>query len=109
VIDDVYKIATNDVKGENEVKRVSRKLGLSEFESVLDFYSINAFSSFMKVLNLMFISINGPSVADFNPRPYVKIWLKDHRSAVSDLRGKERKESNDQNKWQKMFFTIVFY
>ncbi|XP_025411912.1 uncharacterized protein LOC112684554 [Sipha flava] len=57
------------------------------------------------VSDLIFISTNGPSVADFNPRPYVKIWLKDHRSAVTALRDKERQESNDENKLQKMFFT----
>ncbi|KAL4104267.1 hypothetical protein QTP88_019576 [Uroleucon formosanum] len=119
-------VATNDAKGEDEVKRVSRTLGFSELESVVDFRSRNVFSSFMKALNilpastadcergfsdmnltitdlrtslnienvsdLMFISINGPSVADFNPRPYIKIWLRDHRSAVSTPRGKERKE-----------------
>jgi hypothetical protein len=56
----------------------------------------------------MFISTNGPLVADFNPRPYVKIWLKNHRSAVLAPRGKERQESNDENKLQKMFFTNVF-
>lgn len=60
------------------------------------------------VSDLMFISINGPSVADFNPRPYVNIWLKDHRSAVSAPRGKERKETKDDNKLQKFFFTHVF-
>lgn len=142
MIDEVFKTATNDAKGEDEDKRVSRKLSLSEFESVVDFRSRNASSSFMKALNilptstadcergfsdmnltitdlrtslnienvsdLMFISINGPSVVDFNPLPYVKIWLKDHRSAVSAPRGKERQESNDENKLQKMFFTNVF-
>jgi len=56
----------------------------------------------------MLISINGPSIADFNPRSYVKIWLKDHRSAVSAPQGKERQESNDENKLQKMFFTNAF-
>ncbi|XP_060859875.1 uncharacterized protein LOC132937054, partial [Metopolophium dirhodum] len=54
------------------------------------------------VSDLMFISINGPSVADFNPRPYIKIWLRDHRSAVSTPRGKERKEIDDENKMQKL-------
>jgi hypothetical protein len=33
VIYDVFKAATNDAKGEDEVKRVWQKLGLSEFES----------------------------------------------------------------------------
>lgn len=37
--------------------------------------------------DLMFISINISSVKDFKPRPYVKIWLQDHRSP----RGKKRK------------------
>jgi len=50
VIDEVFKIATNDTKGEDEVKRVSRKLSLSEFESVVDFRSRNASSTFMKAL-----------------------------------------------------------
>lgn len=31
--------------------------------------------------NLMFISLNGPAVEDFNPEPYAVIWLKNHRSA----------------------------
>ncbi|KAE9521889.1 hypothetical protein AGLY_017696 [Aphis glycines] len=53
VIDEVFKIATNDAKGEDEVKRVSRKLGYSEFESVVDFRSRNASSSFMKALNIL--------------------------------------------------------
>jgi hypothetical protein len=142
VFDGVFKTATNDAKGEDEVKIVSRKLGVSKFESVVDFRLRNALSSFMKALtvlptstadcergfsdmnltitdlrtslnienvsDLMFISTNSPSVADFNPRPYVKIWLKDHRLAVSALQGKERQESNDENKLQKMFFTNVF-
>jgi hypothetical protein len=62
------------------------------------------------VSDLMFISTNGPSVADFNPRPFVKIWLKDHRSAVSAPRGKKRQELNDENKLQKipMFFLDFF-
>jgi len=58
--------------------------------------------------DLVFISINGPSVANLNPRPYVKIWLKDHRSAVSAPRGKERQKSNDENKLQKMFLPMYF-
>lgn len=53
------------------------------------------------VQDLMFIPINGPSVADFNSRYYVKIWLKDHRLAVSVPRGQEQKETNDKNKLQK--------
>ncbi|XP_060842821.1 E3 SUMO-protein ligase KIAA1586-like [Rhopalosiphum padi] len=141
VIDEVFKVAINDAKGEDEVKRVSRTLGFSKFESVVDFRSRNVFSSFMKALNilptstadcergfsdmnltitdlrtslnienvsdLMFISINGPSIADFNPRPYIKIWLRDHRSAVSTPRGKERKEIDDENKMQKLFFNNI--
>lgn len=132
MIDKVFKVATNDVKGEDEVKRVSRSLGFSEFENVVDFRSRNVFSNFMKALNilptsttdckrgffdinltiadlrtslnienvsdLMFISTNGPYnnnnkiiVTDFNPRLYVTIWLRDHGSAVSTSRGKERK------------------
>lgn len=108
----MFKTETDDAKGEEEVKKVSRKLGLSEFESIVDFRSRNASSDFIKTLNilpttisdcergfsdmnltitdlrtrltienvsdLMFISINSPTVEDFNPRPYVKIWLQDH-------------------------------
>lgn len=47
MIDEVFKTATNDAKGEDEIKRLSRKLGLSEFESVVDFRTRNASSSFM--------------------------------------------------------------
>jgi len=43
------------------------------------------------VSDLMFISINGPSVEDFSPQPYVKVWLRDRRSAVLTPRVKERK------------------
>lgn len=43
----------------------------------------------------MAITINA-SVADFNPCPYVKIWLKDHRSTVSVARDKEQKETNNE-------------
>lgn len=56
----------------------------------------------------MFISINGPPVADINPQLYVKIWLRDHRSAFSAPRGKEQKEINEEDKLQIHFFTNVF-
>lgn len=47
------------------------------------------------VPDLMFICINGSSVADFNPQPYVKIWLKDYHSSVSASRDKEKFERNN--------------
>jgi hypothetical protein len=53
VLDEVFKTATNDAKGEDEVKIVSWKLGLSEFESVVDFRLRNASSSFMKALTIL--------------------------------------------------------
>jgi hypothetical protein len=52
VFDEVFKTATNDAKGEDEIKIVSQKLGLSEFESVVDFRLRNA-SSFMKALTIL--------------------------------------------------------
>ncbi|XP_050443891.1 uncharacterized protein LOC126847627 [Adelges cooleyi] len=128
VIDEVFKTETDDARGEDEVKRVACRFGLSEFESVIDFRTRNAYSSLIKTLNilptttadcergfsdmnltitdlrtrltienvsdLMFIFINGPPIADFNPRPYVKVWLREHRSAVSALRGKRSEEIN---------------
>jgi hypothetical protein len=33
---------------------------------------------------LMFISSNGPSVHRFKPEKYVKLWLKNHRSATDN-------------------------
>lgn len=105
---------------------MSRRFGLSEFESLVSFRSRNASSDLIKTLNilltttsecergfsdmnititdlrtrltienvsdLMFISINGPTVEDFNPQPYVKIWLQHHRSADSAPRGKAKKK-----------------
>lgn len=35
------------------------------------------------VLDLMFISINDPPVENFNPQPYIKVLLRDHKSAKS--------------------------
>lgn len=49
----MFKIATNDAKGEDEVKRVLRTLGFSEFESVVETRSRNVFSSFIKSLNIL--------------------------------------------------------
>lgn len=106
---------------------MSRRFGLSEFESLVNFRSRNASSDLIKTQNilptttsecergfsdmnltitdlrtrltienvsdLMFISINGSPVEDFNPRPYVKIWLRNHRSADSAPRGKEQKKT----------------
>lgn len=46
----MFKRVTNDSKAGDEVKRVSRKLDLSEFESIVDFRLRNASSSFMKAL-----------------------------------------------------------
>jgi hypothetical protein len=53
VFDEVFKTTINDAKGEDEVKIVSRKLGLSEFESAVDFRLRNALSSFMKALIIL--------------------------------------------------------
>lgn len=63
------------------------------------------------VSDLMFISINGPPVADFNPRPYVKIWLQDHRSASSAPRGKvteHQKADKEDDASRKTFFINIF-
>lgn len=61
------------------------------------------------VSDLMFISINGPPVEDFNPRPYVKIWLRNHRSAESAARGKEQKKNIDEeDELRKQFFVNLF-
>lgn len=53
MIDEVFETETDDAKGEEEVKKVSRKLGLSEFESIVDFRSRNASSDFIKTLNIL--------------------------------------------------------
>jgi len=47
--------------------------------------------------DLMFISINGPPVEDFSPKPYVNVWLRDRRSTLSAPRGKERQETDEEN------------
>jgi len=61
------------------------------------------------VSDLIFISINGPPVEDFSPQPYVRVWLRDHRSAVSAPRGKERKETDKENeKLRKIIFVNLF-
>ena len=130
VIEEVFKIETDDIRGEEEVKRVSRRFELSEFESLVNFRTRNASSDLIKTLNilptttsecergffdmnltltdlrthltienvsdLIFISINDPPVEEFNPQPYVKIWLRDHRSANSAPRGKEKKKIVDE-------------
>lgn len=49
----MFKRVTNDSKAGDEVKRVSRKLDLSEFESIVDFRLRNVSSSFMKALNIL--------------------------------------------------------
>jgi len=59
------------------------------------------------VADLMFISINGPPVQDFN-RPYVKISLRNHRPADSAPRGKEQKKSVDEDELRKQFFVNLF-
>jgi hypothetical protein len=62
------------------------------------------------VSDLMFISINGPPVEDFNPRPYVKIWLRNHRSADSVPRGKEQKKKtiDEEDELRQQFFVNLF-
>jgi len=62
------------------------------------------------VSDRMFISVNGPPVEDFGPRPYVKVWLRDRaRSAVSAPRGKQRKETDEgKGKFRKPLFVNLF-
>lgn len=61
------------------------------------------------VSDLMFISINGPSVENFNPQPYVKVWLREHRSAESASRGKKRNDTDDkEDQLRKQFFVNIF-
>jgi len=44
----------------------------------------------------MLISVNGLSVEDFSPQPYVNVWLRDRRSTVSAPRGKGGKETDEE-------------
>ncbi|KAF0750056.1 E3 SUMO-protein ligase KIAA1586-like [Aphis craccivora] len=48
VIGEVFKTETDDDRGEEEVNRVSRRFGLSEFESLVNFRSRNASSDLIK-------------------------------------------------------------
>lgn len=53
MIDEIFKTVTDDARGEDEVKRVTRRFGLSEFESIIDFRTRNAYSSLIKTLNIL--------------------------------------------------------
>lgn len=41
VIDELLKTEIDDARGEDEVRRVTRRFGLSEFESLVDFRTRN--------------------------------------------------------------------
>lgn len=56
MINEVFKTVTDDAMGEGEVKRVSRQLGLPEFESLVDFRTKKTTSNFIKVLNILLTS-----------------------------------------------------
>lgn len=51
-------------------------------------FTITNFTTIENVLNLKFIFVNGPPVSDFNPRPYIKVWLRVHQSVGSASRSK---------------------
>lgn len=51
--EEVFKKETDDDRGEEEVKRVSRRFGLSEFEILVNFRSRNASSDLIKTLNIL--------------------------------------------------------
>lgn len=57
-----------------------------------NYYGCISIVNYENVSDLMFFVINGPLVEDFNSWPYVKAWLRDHKSAVSAPRGKGRKK-----------------
>jgi len=52
VMNDVFKTETDDVRGEDEVRRVTRRFGLSEFESLIRFRTRNDPSNLIKTLNI---------------------------------------------------------
>jgi hypothetical protein len=57
----------------------------------------------------MCLCVYGPPVEDFNLQPYVKIWLRNHRSADSAPRGKEQKKTiNEEDELKKQFFVYLF-
>lgn len=54
--EEMLETETDDVKGKNEVKTVTRKFGLSEFESLVDFRTRNDYSS-NHIITLNILSI----------------------------------------------------
>lgn len=123
----------------DELKQVTCRFDLSEFESVIrirnsDFslkktrnilltttadcerrfsdINNNWFKNSFKTLTWysIFISINDTQITDFNPRPYVKVWLGEHRLADSRLfdKGRQKIYQKGRNKYQKQFFINKF-
>lgn len=56
--------------------------------------------------NLLFLSLNGPAVEDFNPEPYAKLWLKTHLSADDQRRGGVTKKGNEDVSAQNFFSNL---
>ena len=49
---------------------------------------------------LLFIAINGPPLMKFNPKPFVKSWLKQsHKVSTEKVRGKKAKEPKNNKLW----------
>lgn len=54
------------------------------------------------VSNLLFIKINGPPVADFQPQYFLKRWKENHRLAVDNRTRKVTRKESDETK-RKMY------
>ena len=52
--------------------------------------------------NCLFVSLVGPPVADFSPRPYVKKWLVNHRAASDNQSKKIAKTDTDETRYSHM-------
>jgi len=111
-VEEVLKTETDGARGGDEVGRMTRRLGLSEFESSVDTRTRNDSINLINTLNVLptitsdcgrgvsdmnlaitVVSVNGRPVEDFSPQPYVKVWLRIRGSAVSAPRGKQRNET----------------
>jgi len=58
VMKEVFKTETDDARGEDEVSRWTRRFGLSEFESLIDFCTKNDSSNLIKTLSIKYFSLN---------------------------------------------------
>lgn len=58
MIHELLETEINDVRGEDEVRRVTQKFGLSEFKSLIDFHTWNDFSKHIITRNILSIIIS---------------------------------------------------